>query len=332
MATSVGSRERADRGQILILFVLGLVVSVLMVGLVIDGGFAFVNRRDGQNTADLAAMAGTKVIADHYTKAGNTLTGADVYTAINKSATTNNCSSSGGTPCTWTASYINNTEATLGVVGNSGVIPSGAQGVIVHVNRTPRTYLLGVIGQSSWTVGTDGTALTATVPGLPGGQVLPIGTNPPQPFVIGNTYALTDLTTYGPGNFGWLSWTGANATGILAGSICTPNNPPLTFPAWVSGEPGAHNGNDVRDCLQSYVTSGATVLIPIVDQCTSCNGNNASYHVVGLAAFVLTGFAQPAINEIDGQFVGYYSLPSIGGSYGGPPSPGDSSIFIGLIR
>jgi Flp pilus assembly protein TadG len=331
MTPSVGSRERADRGQILVLFTLGLVVMVLFLGLVIDGGFAFVNRRDGQNTADLAAMAGTKVIADYYAKTGNTLTGADVYTAINKSATTNDCSSSGGTPCTWSASYVDKTEATLGAVSSSGAILPGAQGVLVHVNRTPRTYLLGVIGQSSWSVGTDATALTAKVPGLPGGQVLPIGTNPPQPFQTGHIYTLT-LGSNGPGNFGWLSWTGRNATGILADSICTANNPPLTFPVQIAGEPGAHNGNDVRDCLQGYVDSGATVLIPIFDQCSPCNGNNASYHVIGLAAFVLTGFVQPAIDQISGRYVGYSSADPIGGNYGGPPSSGDSTIFIGLIR
>jgi Flp pilus assembly protein TadG len=334
MIDRASSLDRRERGQILVLFVLGLVVLALMVGLVVDGGSAFLNRRDGQNAADLAAMAGTKKIADFYTKTPNTIASVDVFNAINTSATTNNCSASGATPCTWTASYVDKNETSVGAVTNSGSIPSGAQGVIVHVSRTPRTYFLGVIGQSTWSVATDATALTTKQPGAPGGQLLPIATNPPQTYVPGQTYTITDLSN-GPGNFGWISWFGGNASGTLSTSICTPNNPAMTFPVWIPGEPGGHNSNQVRDCLQGWVDSGATVLIPVFDQCTNCNGNNASYHIIGLAAFVITGFVQPAIDQINGRFVGYFGppqLPGVGGSYGGPPSPGDPTVFIGLIR
>ena len=48
----------AERGQILVLFTLGLVAMISMVGLVLDGGDAFAQRRDQQNAADLGALAG----------------------------------------------------------------------------------------------------------------------------------------------------------------------------------------------------------------------------------------------------------------------------------
>lgn len=52
------TEDRGERGQILILFVLAVVVIVGMVGLVLDGGAAYAQRRAEQGVADLAAMAG----------------------------------------------------------------------------------------------------------------------------------------------------------------------------------------------------------------------------------------------------------------------------------
>ena len=45
------------RGQILVIFALALVAITAMVGLVLDGGSAFAQRRAEQNAADLAALA-----------------------------------------------------------------------------------------------------------------------------------------------------------------------------------------------------------------------------------------------------------------------------------
>lgn len=46
-----------SQGQILVIFALALVAMVAMVGLVLDGGSAFAQRRSEQNAADLAALA-----------------------------------------------------------------------------------------------------------------------------------------------------------------------------------------------------------------------------------------------------------------------------------
>jgi hypothetical protein len=53
--------RRGERGQILILFVLAIFVVVGVVGLVLDGGAAYAQRRAEQSVADLAAMAGANV-------------------------------------------------------------------------------------------------------------------------------------------------------------------------------------------------------------------------------------------------------------------------------
>jgi len=53
--------RRNERGQILVLFALGLVAMIAMVGLILDGGSAFAQRRTEQNAADLASLAAATV-------------------------------------------------------------------------------------------------------------------------------------------------------------------------------------------------------------------------------------------------------------------------------
>src|SRR5512138_839051 len=50
-------RKKTERGQALILVVLAMVGLAGMVGLVVDGGNAFLDRRKAQNAADSAALA-----------------------------------------------------------------------------------------------------------------------------------------------------------------------------------------------------------------------------------------------------------------------------------
>jgi Flp pilus assembly protein TadG len=66
------TRREGERGQILVLFTIAIVVIIGMLGLVLDGGSAFAQRRDEQNVADLAAVAG----ADAYLTASGDKTAA----------------------------------------------------------------------------------------------------------------------------------------------------------------------------------------------------------------------------------------------------------------
>lgn len=327
------STPGAERGQILVVFAVAAVTLILVAGLVVDGGNAFLNRRTGQNVSDLAAVAGTKVIADFYTTTPS-LTSADVYSAISARAVANNCASGGDDLCAWTASYVDKSEQVTGPVTATGAIPSSTQGVIVHVKRQPRTFFLGVIGQNRWTVQTDATALTARLTTAPPAALLPIGINPPSA-LPGTEFTLGADTNYGPGNVGWLSWLGGNATGILAASLCNPDNPIVSIGDSIPGEPGVHNSSAIRACLDQWIASGATILVPLFQQCNPCNGNNAQFIVTGFAAFVLTGYtiSHGAINTLTGRFVGVSDLLSVpAGSGNGPPGTGDPSVFLGLIR
>lgn len=48
----------SERGQVLVIISVALVALIAMVGLAVDGGFAFSDRRHAQNAADTAALAG----------------------------------------------------------------------------------------------------------------------------------------------------------------------------------------------------------------------------------------------------------------------------------
>ena len=63
LAMRTNDRPR-ERGQMLALFAICLVAIIAMTGLVIDGGMTMVQRREQQNVADAAAMAGAYSFAN----------------------------------------------------------------------------------------------------------------------------------------------------------------------------------------------------------------------------------------------------------------------------
>jgi hypothetical protein len=323
-------RAQDPRGQILVIVAGGLVVLLLAVGLVIDTGLSFVVRRDAQNVADLASLAGTKVVADHYVDGGRT--GSEVYDAVDANAAANGCAD----PCEWTAEYVaapaaaGGQEAVVGTVIDGGTIPASAQGVKVTVDRPSPTQFMRIIGIDQVAVSTQAVALTASPPTIGPGVLLPIAMSPHVNMEPGDIYNLTDGMD-GPGNFGWLSWTGANAANILSESVCNPDNPEITVPTYIPGNPGKKNRQDLRDCLTEYIDNGTTVLIPIWDGTHPGNGNNAQYRIIGFAAFKLTYRSQPAVDNIQGAFVEYFPLPTVPAGFH-PPSPASATYFLGLIR
>jgi hypothetical protein len=89
-----------------------------------------------------------------------------------------------------------------------------------------------------------------------------------------------------PGEFGWL-----NDIGGCTASI------DLTQDGYAAGsDPGKNLSKECQDALKSYVAEKTPIYIPIFDT-TAGTGSGASYHLVGLAAFILTGYANmPGLN------------------------------------
>jgi hypothetical protein len=325
------SRSDRERGQVLIIVAGGITTLLLLAGLVLDGGIALFNRRDAQNTADIMALAGTKFVADiHQSK---TPAQPSTFAALSSSATANGCIASGSVPCNWQAWYVGVGPADLSAVTAASGVPSNALGVRVVVTRQPGTFLVGIAGINRWDVSTQATAVAVAPDKAPAGQLLPIAfKDQPNGYLPGQVYDITDGKD-APGGFGYVSWNGSNDPNALANSICNPDNPSFSVPVTFIADPGKSNSADVRACQAQWITSSQTVLIPIYDTVTG-SGNNATYHIIGVAAFVLTSQSQPAVDNIRGYFVEIYPYtdPVPAGLGSRPPTAQDTSFFLGLIK
>lgn len=272
--------KRTERGQVLVIVAMGMVALVAMVGLVIDGGFAWAQQRENQNGADSAAKAGTVVVqhllAGVDTPAPNDF---DVACAVEAAATANGAVVEEaeyvdfqGDPLTPTAVIVGDCAADLGVA-----IPAGAQGVRARTSQTFETFLMQVVGQDTLTTEADAIAVVGELSAI--GGALPVtfpevgtvcddieldfeiraddGDGTYEPFEIideadasASNLAIVPLCTTAPGSVGWLDWgCGQN----LAQSIVSPCEVFIPIPAWVQTQTG--NVNSLEAEINAYAGS-----------------------------------------------------------------------------
>ena len=212
--------SRHESGQMIVLFALSLVVLVLIVGLVIDSGFAFAQRRGTQNAGVCASVAGPRAVA--VARVGDAVNGTDgnVMNSIQAVLAANHA-----LPATFDAvsgpRYVDRTGTRLTYVGDpalAGAIPTAAQGVAVGARTSWRPFLLGVIGVNSWTASAEAVAITPS--NGAGGGIVPFGVSlssvsgggaysacpPGQTAESCGTQHLTPGSLNTPGGFGWLKF------------------------------------------------------------------------------------------------------------------------------
>ena len=292
-----------ERGQVLVIVAAGMLVIVGMVGLVIDGGFAWGRQRDTQNGADAVAKAGAIVLAQNVAGVSPAKTDDDVLASVDAAAAENNISTLdayytniSGQMLTITGALAAS-EATAAQVGGGG-IPTGAAGVRARAADQHETLLARAIGIATLPISADATAvagyLTGTCEAEAGCVVLPItfpvnvlgcdGSNDPDFVTVGDppnkvlwsapsADALSiPLCKSGAGNVGWLDWTpqsgtpGCPGTGTaeLACVIDQPTNPYMRWPGWYKvAGTGNINSPQVETEVQDY--DGEVVLIPQFD-------------------------------------------------------------------
>ena len=135
-AQALDMARQPERGQTLVIFALAFVGIVAMLGLVIDGGAAYAFRRDAQNAADMAALAGGNDFLSHH-DVTQAEAAAQVVAAANGYA-----------------------DGTGGVTVDVTVTPGNGTTVQVDIAAPHQNYFAAIIGQPSWMVGTTATALT----------------------------------------------------------------------------------------------------------------------------------------------------------------------------
>ncbi len=321
-------RSRGDeRGQILVIVAVGILAMVAMVGLIIDGGYAWGQQRKTQNGADSMAQSGATVIAQGL--AGAPKTDGDVGCAVAKAATDNGITGTTASYTDVTGTFLSPSVA-VGTCGSAGAIPVAAAGVKAVADRQFDTLVMKVVGVSRLTSSAAATAvagtLKATCPASQGCGILPVtfprlavtcdGTN--RQIQIGTSdWPLVDpatanasnevivpLCTTGPGSVGWLDY---GCGGNLSSTITNPCNISIEIPSWIQTSTG--NPNNVESEVNTYagpqltVPDDSIVMIPINDNTCrtnpgnsnptcpggngSGNGNNFYYHIPYFAGFMI---------------------------------------------
>lgn len=291
--------HRQQRGQVLVLFALSLVVMIASVGVVIDGGAAYAQSRGEQNAADLAALAG----ANDYLLNNNSVTAIARAQAV---AAQNGYANGSG-------------SVTVSV---SIDLTNGAA-VTVNIGAPHQNYFASIVGMSTWNVSTTATAL-AGFPDTASGAApfilsdLAFDTNGkplsqygdpnhPYPFGDGNGPA--------PNNAGDLAWTDFGTANnvntnqirqIITGSLVI--NKTIEFGDYI----GQHNTGFHSDLFDGVNTdmSRKDYPVPVTDE----NGN-----FQGWAMFHVTSASSGSSKTISGYFLSGFQaqLLTIGGCSAG---------------
>ena len=281
---SARTRHRHEAGQILVIMALAIAVLLAAAALVIDGGNAYAQQRWTQNGVDASAEAGATQLARRMS--GVSISDTDVLSAVNVAAGDNEITTVDS------AQYTDRFGAVLGTVG-SGSIPSSAQGVKVGGSRDFDTYLAGIIGATQWRSSATATAITGYADESGFGNVIPLTfpilltqcesgggstkiwfpddgitqapDNPPfgtsWPFGPNNMVAIP-LCSNGPGNVGWIDWTGgggglAEVEQFIRGQKLSP---PISTPKWY--EVTETGGKTALDAPMD-IWEGKDIVLPI---------------------------------------------------------------------
>ena len=274
-------RIHEPHGQILVIVALGMVSIIAMVGLIIDGGYAWGRQRDTQNGADAVAKAGTVVI-QHYLAVVDTPAPTDwsVACAVAEAASANSVTVEGAQYTNYQGQPLNPAVA-VGACGalDPGIgIPAGAQGVKATTSETFDTFLMRIVGFTTLTTTANATAVVGIPSAIPGGA-LPVtfpltsttcdslqteytirdndGDATWELFEIideddadASNLAIIPLCDISPGSVGWLDYEcGQN----LRESIVDPCEAFIPIPAWLHTQTG--NVNSLEDLLNAYAGS-----------------------------------------------------------------------------
>lgn len=229
MKRKLATIMRSEEGQSLIVIAVVMIGLIALMGLAIDGGNLFLQRRNAQNAADAAALAGTRLLAQAIYTCGADPSGADQVVAqeVNRFAERNGMSDTNGVPGDAIndnvfAQYLDKDGNELGQVGG-GVIPTGATGIGVHVESEHQTYFMTIVGIDTAPASADAQAMTGLVIDFPaGGGLLPFAIRDTVVEALDEEEEFTALDVDNQHSGGTFC-TGEDGTGICVGDT-NPNN------------------------------------------------------------------------------------------------------------
>jgi hypothetical protein len=299
--------KQRESAQVIALFAIGLVAMLAMVGVALDGGTLYLQRRTAQNAADAAALAGTRALQQ--TPGPSTL---QISAEICKYALANQF---GVTP-TVSAYFVNTSGSSLGTItlptncsgSTSNAIPTGSSGVHVDIQVGPyNTYLVGIVGVRQLQAQAAATAQVGLL-AIPNPDITPLAGCGPDMLTRGNSATpfvnlmLTDNVNINPA----LYYPTATTDLVLQGSQMSQQEN-ATCPKWngtasawkgqidPSGIPGAFVIPDGG--LNVPVSTGNSNIDSIISSlCVSLYGSDADPTNTGASAskcYLLVPIATP---------------------------------------
>ena len=322
----------ASRGQIILMFAIFLTVMMGALGLSVDLGMAFAQRRSMQNAADAGALAGARIVAKS-TALAPLSAQADVEAVVRDNAM--DPAAVGAITCT----YITDSGSSMG--GCGALVPLGTTGVRVTVAESHETFFIRVLPGAPTSVSTSARAGASVkrLTAFSDGPFLPCATNTQLVsggnmdimIKVGGVWKINQLAVgrdfkiHGPQiedcKIHPSSYKGIADQG---------KNGSLSAPGWFYFDTGDKAGPVSQDvqgadgCRAYQVPKNCVMFLPIaVDDGQPLGSSDHRAYVVGFMPFFIT---EPKKNEHYGRLLDDYIVygsgqPASGGwtpSYEGP--------------
>lgn len=322
------SRGKGDKGAILIFLGLSLSMLLVIAALVLDGGSAYVQRRQMQNAADAAAMAGTRALDRYrFPPSGTTADVTTINSQVNTVALAN------GATSVVSCRLINfdqiGTASDIGAC-TSAAAADNAEGVRVTVIQTRNTYFGGITGKATTSATTTAAAtiqelLSVNSPFIICGNPLIGGynlLNPDGTLNINNAQGTGEMTIHGSQVPDCNA--GSQFKGLLSNTI--------TLSTWTDiGTQGNRVGQyrdvtaDITACPADGPFDNCDMVLPIMFNGNG-SGSNATAYVTAFAVFHVTeGHTGNA--EHTAHYVGTTTQASGGQGGSVDLGSGSSSLF-----
>ncbi|CAA9569649.1 MAG: hypothetical protein AVDCRST_MAG18-1828 [uncultured Thermomicrobiales bacterium] len=293
------SARRPARGQTLVIFALSSLVLLGALGLSLDGGYNYIQRRGMQNAADAAAFAGASAISRNRTD-------TEVTRAVLDAAARNGVPDATKITCTFiTNTYDGTTIGTTQPCSSGGVAMSSYTanftGVLVRASERHQTFVFRALG-----IAESGTAAIAAARverpiGVTGGPFMVCGINT----VVTNANASYAGGIYKTGS-DYLAtranngkYTRDDGRDNCQGGLC-PQVPSLTGAPVIDDRAYAYDGASLGPIKDNNVVRVGPVYL-IHDPSGSsginpCNNSSASFKGINTNVITYPGLTFPAYN------------------------------------
>lgn len=342
------AKARRERGVTVPFIALSLVSLLTFAGLVLDGGNAYATRRQMQNAADAASLAGAVQLDEE--REGTTPDYSNVLDAVVTSLGQNDADTSN-----FECRFVDETGADMGACPSAptSTIDPDVAGVEVRASSTKDTVFMRVVGRPDFTASASAAAtrqvLIAIDPIYTPFMLCARQSDPDLPDVLNPDYSFNDEAIYDPAEDGpWFNASASNAPDVRVESCGLDAS---SFRGWVSDRDERNNGQlgtwwynlegrrdgpadtallDVTTACRDEVLDGCILVVPV---CTEADEEHSSNNDSALMCVRFGAFRVREIPPNRGFQVALLGPARVSqGRGGGNPTDTGESRLIKLIE